>query len=343
MVSEASKHVKSILANSMKMEEGQRVYIIYDTDYRLTELVAQAYANALYDTRETTPYDFQYFDKTNQDVVKQYVGKMKPKDLVVMIQSASFRLDDYRYRIFLFRAGIKNIEHVHLSDTGVGNEEAYLKSLYLVPDDTTKSLAHGLKARIDRAQHITVKCRGGTRLEYTGAMEPTLLNIGDYTGMKNVGGTFPIGEVFSESKDLATVNGELMVWGFPTMVKRLGIASEPFKLTIVNGIVTEVADNAPDEFRKTFAMLQTEGEVPVREFGLGLNTAMGRWTPVSEVTAFERQCGLHLSLGKKHTVYKKPGLSTKAGRFHIDVFADLETIEMDDQVVFANDRFVVAE
>lgn len=34
-------------------------------------------------------------------------------------------------------------------------------------------------------------------------------------GMKNVGGTFPIGEVFSEPKDLTKVNGELMIFGYP--------------------------------------------------------------------------------------------------------------------------------
>lgn len=56
-------------------------------------------------------------------------------------------------------------------------------------------------------------------------MEAPLLNIGDYEGMDNIGmiinyssrdelvtcpgGTFPVGEVISESKDLLTVSGKL--------------------------------------------------------------------------------------------------------------------------------------
>lgn len=36
--------------------------------------------------------------------------------------------------------------------------------------------------------------------------------------------------------------------------------------------------------------------------------AMSKNKPVNDMTAFERQAGLHLSLGKKHNVFKKPGM-----------------------------------
>ena len=42
-----------------------------------------------------------------------------------------------------------------------------------------------LKAKIDGAKEIVVKCEG-TELRYESEMESALLNIGDYTGMKNV-------------------------------------------------------------------------------------------------------------------------------------------------------------
>jgi hypothetical protein len=90
-------------------------------------------------------------------------------------------------------------------------------------------------------------------------------------------------------------------------------------------------------------MVQTvEGEICVREFGLGLNRAMGRHRPVSDVTAFERQLGLHMSLGKKHTVYKKPEIAIKKSRFHIDLFIDVERIALDnDQEIYRDGRFVL--
>lgn len=55
--------------------------------------------------------------------------------------------------------------------------------------------------------------------------------------------------------------------------------------------------------------------------------------PVSDVTAFERQEGLHLSLGKKHTVFKKPGISSKE-RFHIDMFVDVQQIIADGETIY---------
>jgi hypothetical protein len=44
-----------------------------------------------------------------------------------------------------------------------------------------------------------------------------------------------------------------------------------------------------------------------------------------------------LSLGKKHTVYKKAGMS-KRQRFHIDMFADAKQILMDGETVYDVDK-----
>jgi hypothetical protein len=45
-------------------------------------------------------------------------------------------------------------------------------------------------------------------------------------------------------------------------------------------------------------------------------------------------CGVHLSLGAKHAMYAKPGLSKRAGRYHVDVFADVERVLIDGSVVY---------
>ena len=85
----------------------------------------------------------------------------------------------------------------------------------------------------------------------------------------------------------------------------------------------------------------TNSTPTVREFGLGLNNAMGKHRVVSDITAFERQKGLHLSIGAKHTVYAKQGMHRKHGRYHVDVFVDVERITMDGQPIYQDGDFCV--
>ena len=61
---------------------------------------------------------------------------------------------------------------------------------------------------IDHARSATVESDECV-LRYESSFEDTKLNIGDYTSMKNVGGQFPFGEVFTEPIDLEGVNGEV--------------------------------------------------------------------------------------------------------------------------------------
>ncbi len=59
---------------------------------------------------------------------------------------------------------------------------------------------------------------------------------------------------------------------------------------------------------------------------------MGKNRPLNDVTAFERQWGLHVSLGKKHNVFKKASIP-KNMRFHIDMFVDVKEISVDEEIV----------
>ncbi len=168
-------------------------------------------------------------------------------------------------------------------------------------------------------------------------MEPTKLNIGDYSEMKNVGGSFPIGEVFTEARDLTLVNGEAMVFGFAGDDHKVQIL-KPFRVTIEKGILT-APDDAPPEFKHIIELIKADEEVLVRELGFGLNAAMGKHKLVSDITAFERQKGVHLSLGEKHAIYAKPGLHRRKGRYHIDIFIDVEKISIDGEAVFFDGDF----
>lgn len=131
---------------------------------------------------------------------------------------------------------------------------------------------------------------------------------------------------------------------------------ESFEITIEGGRVTSVSENAPLSFKEIVHFLKNHEEegnpasniflgktnfeektifqpVWVREFGIGLNSAIGRGTPLIDSTAFERQLGIHLSIGKKHTVYKRPELIHTSKRkrklfgFHVDLFLEAEQLQ----------------
>ena len=55
---------------------------------------------------------------------------------------------------------------------------------------------------------------------------------------------------------------------------------------------------------------------------------------LAEINAFERMKGLHFSPGAKHTVYKKPGISAKRTRYRVDIYIDVERIELDGELLF---------
>lgn len=326
----AEKNVSDIVRLAIKHAAPRKALVVFDLRTPLSRLLTEAYRTALPDAT------FMDFDACPPEAVISAIGTLTPGDLVVLVQSANFRLAAFRLRIELFQRGLATIEHVYLERTADdARMNTYLDALAYDPA-YYGSLAHALKERIDRAKRIVVRC-AGTELTYEGGMEPTKLNVGDYAGMKNVGGTFPIGEVFSEPTDLTMVNGEVMLFGFAGTDHLVQI-HEPFKVRVERGILS--APDAPPEFREILDQIRLDEEVLVREFGLGLNNAMGKHRLLSDITAFERQKGLHLSLGEKHGIYKKPGFNPKKTRFHIDVFVDVERIEIDGEPIYANGDYL---
>lgn len=217
------------------------------------------------------------------------------------------------------------------------------------------------------------------RLTFEGYLEPCLLNTGVYSGAfdaernciksqhekrrlqlnekesrklletnsSSIGGTFPTGEVITESEDLGRCNGRASIFSFPNTSKKIVVMDEPFEISIKDGCIDAIAPNAPPEFVELIDMVrEVEGEAMIRELGIGLNPYVGRQGVVSDVTSFERQRGVHLSVGKRHPLFRKtniagptPGrperhaemrrgpLKRKDGTFHIDIF--LDAIRMD--------------
>ena len=57
--------------------------------------------------------------------------------------------------------------------------------------------------------------------------------------------------------------------------------------------------------------------------------------------AVESMCGIHLSLGAKHGVYDKPTLKRRHTRYHVDVFAQTESVTLGGDVVFRDGAWCV--
>jgi len=317
----AAKHAGDTVRLALKHDPARKALVVFDAQSPLSRLLAEAYHQVL----PEAPYID--YDATTKEEVLAAIDLLGPQDLVVMIQSMTFRLDDFRIRIELFKRSLAVIEHVHVERaTDERQIEIYVDAMAYDPS-YYHPLGHRLKEKIDGAKLVQVFCKDAV-LTYEGGMEEAKLNIGDYSGMKNVGGTFPIGEVFSEPRDLAGVNGDVKLFAFAG-IDHLVQVHEPFRVRIEKGIV--VSHEGPPSFQDVLDQISADEQVMVREFGIGLNPAMGKDRLLKDITAFERQKGLHLSLGEKHGVYKKPGFNPKKTHYHIDVFVDIERIEVDGE------------
>ncbi len=328
---QAAKHFSDILTHAMAMKPGEGVLLIYDRQNPFTSTLVDGFIAAQPDAVQMD------FDTVTPQQVKEAIYARKAGDLVVLIQSKNFRLNEFRMRIELFNLGLKTIELTHLDRLDPSQYETFVAALAYDPD-YIRPIGHALKAKLDNCQRVIVRC-AGTGLIYEGGMEASKLNIGDYSAMKNVGGTFPIGEVFTEPKDLTRVNGSCKVFAFAGMDLKIR-EFKPFTMHIKGGQVS-AGDDAPAEFLAILEMIRQQEQVIVREFGLGLNRAMGKGRIVNDLTAFERMSGLHLSLGSKHAIYKKPGLNPKKMRYHVDVFVDIESIDIDGTPIFSQGKYLV--
>jgi aminopeptidase len=326
----AEKHVRDILALAIEHTADKAAVVVSDGRCGLARILARAYQAAL---PAATHIDF---DAVAPDDVLRAFAPLKPGDLVVLIQTRSFRLEAFRIRIELFKRGLKVIEHPHLFRMAEAEYDTYVESLAYDPA-YYRVLGHALKARIDRASRAVVDS-GGEKLIYASPFEEAKLNIGDYATMKNVGGQFPIGEVFTEPKDLEQVNGRVRIFMFGDNDFKANAPAHPITLVIEQGRVAGVIDSTP-HFDEVIAKIRADEEVWVRELGFGMNRALTRERRVSDVGTYERMCGVHLSLGAKHGVYNKPLVKRKEAKYHVDVFPVTEKVFLDDEVVFADDAW----
>jgi len=327
----AERNVRDILTHAL-LHTNRRAVVVADEGSDLSRTLAKAYRACLPDALYIS------FDAVSPEQVLQSFADLEAGDLVVLVQSTSFRLGAFRIRVELFKRGLKVIEHPHLARMPESEHDTYVDALAYDPA-YYRGVGNELKRRIDSASGAIVDS-GGERLVYASAFEPAKLNVGDYSGLANVGGQFPIGEVFTEPLELASVNGRVRIFVFGDTEFRVNVPPSPITLQIEQGKITSVLDSTP-EFERVLAQIRADEELWVRELGFGMNRAMTAERRVSDIGTYERMCGIHLSVGAKHGVYGKPGLNRRHTRHHVDVFAMTESVTLGDEVVFRDGAWLV--
>lgn len=318
-------HVAGVLEVVFEHRAEDRALVVFDRASELSLALTAAYRGCLPQAR------FLDFENLGATAILAAFDELVAGDLVVLIQSTSFRLDEFRIRVELFRRGLKVIEHPHL-ERMVGDEaRTYMESLAYDPD-YYRVVGPALKVRLDRTNVAKVQ-GGGLSLEYPAGLEPAKLNVGDYRGMTNVGGQYPIGEVFTESRVLAAVHGRALVAFFGDTSFRVNRPPRPMAITVEDGRIVDTEDSTP-EFERVLAGIRAdEGAVALRELGLGLNRAFSHERTVSDIGTFERMCGVHLSLGLKHNTYPKAEVDRRIARHHVDVFLRVDDVLLDGESI----------
>jgi aminopeptidase len=326
-------HLADTVTHALLHTAAQRALVIFDRRSELSRLLADGYAAIL---PEAGTVDF---DQVTQAEVLARIGEYESGDLVVMIESTRFDIREFRFRLELFRRGLRVIEHPHLGMMAGDEVQTYVEALAY---DAVyyRGVGTRLKERIDRAREIRVVSPGGT-LGYRGPFEQAKLNVGDYAGMASVGGQFPIGEVFTEPVDLAGLEGAATLFAFGDTRFRVNAPSPPFPIEIVGGRLV-AAPGASGDFEDVLAAIRAgEGDIRVRELGFGLNRAFTPERRVTDVGSYERMCGVHLSLGGKHNAYRKHGQPHLKTGAHVDVFVAVDKVHIDGETVFERGAWTV--
>lgn len=330
----AEKNLNELLTQVFKHTSQHKAVVVFDTACELANILTQAYQRCLPDAQ------FIDFNQHTPDAVLAIFASLAASDLVVLVQSTNFRLEAFRIRVELFKRGLKVIEHPHLSRM-VGAEVGYYIDALAYDPVYFRGIGNSLKVMIDQAQGGYLDSGGDARLVFGSAFESAKLNVGDYSEMLNIGGQFPIGEVFTEARDLEAVHGRVRIFAFGDTQFRVNRPTKPITLIVENGQVIATEDSTP-EFNAVLANIRADEQVVwLREIGFGLNRAFTKDRTVSDIGSYERMCGVHLSLGAKHGVYGKPNFKRGDGKYHIDVFAVTEQLTLDAQVIYRDGAWCI--
>ncbi len=332
---------KNILEKNLKIYDDKYnsfpVVLVYDMESPLSKEISKWYIANLKNHKNAEIIDFSI---ANKEDLKSKLLSLEENSTVILVQSTNFMLDDFRIRLNLNNAWVWCLEHRHLAYIYDNQIENYADSIaYNTP--LYEELWAKLKNLSDTAESMTFICYDWSTLKVTWWFEDMKLNTWNYE-WKNRWWNFPIWENFTESRDFSKVNWELSIYAFPDEKLQVEFC-EPFKIKIKESIVTCDDPKCPPNFRKIldFIALSENNEVMFREIWFGLNPGIGKNKPISDINSYERQEWFHISLGKKHQIYRAKMHKSIVQRYHIDIFPDIKEIFIDDKLVFLNDKFVI--
>lgn len=334
LIARTAKHLHGLLSEAFHHTDAENAVVVYDTRCLIATLLMEGYKRALPHARLID------FDEHKPEEVRALLEALNPSDLVVLIQSTNFRLDAFRLRVELFKLKLKVIEHPHLSRMSDDEASYFIDSLEY-DKGYYRPLGRTLQSKIDSAP-MGVLDSGGELLVYGSPFESAKVNIGDYTGLPNWGGQFPLGEVFTEAQDLRAVHGRVKIYCFGDVTYKINTPETPITLIIEEGQVVACENSIP-AFDLILSNIRRDegGVVWIRELGFGLNRAFSKTRTVADTGTYERMCGVHISLGAKHGTYGKPGFKRRDGLYHVDVFADTHTFSLGDEVIYRDGAFVI--
>lgn len=299
--------------------------VVFDENSTAAKALVSAY-------REVLPMaNYIAYTGENGTEISDYLHTLARESVVALIQSSNFRLSKHRIRVELAHLSIHTVEYARLNY--IRDEEIpQWMDAFTPRTELYEELSDKIEAHMIGAKNLEIISVGGATLKCD-EIESPRRNTGDFSKSVAKGSLFPVGEIFTEAKDLVTLNGTLMIDAYPDE-HVCPIICEPFAVEVKHGLIEYTPEKWPEFFTVSYnQVLAEEGNVRLREIGIGFNPAMSRDKVVNEIGHFERKMGMHLSMGAKHGVWNKKLEDLQPQRYHIDLFVALEELRIDGKSI----------
>ena len=146
----ATRNIKDTVSLALLHDNTKQALVIYDTHFGLTDVLTQAYRTVLPNAR------FLDFDTLSKEEVIAAIDQMKERDLVVLIQTSNFLLNEFRIRLHLFQKKLKVIEHTHLYRNPEAVWDVYVNTLAYDPD-WYRVVGPKLKAKLETTNELRIE------------------------------------------------------------------------------------------------------------------------------------------------------------------------------------------
>ena len=334
---------KDILEKNLKILEkpfcDKKVVLVYDTDSKLSKILWEVYSKNLNNLGEYNT-EIIIFWEIEKNILKEKLMNLEKDSTVILVQSTNFRLDDFRLRLNLKNQWVWCIEHNHLWYIKDEEIETYANSIeYRTPFYV--KLSNNLKQKFDKADKVEFVSKNWNKLIASWGFEDMKQNTGDFWDRIRAG-SFPIWENFTEIKDFSKLNWKISIRAYPNFNFEVQFP-EIFDIEIKESKIINYSKNTPKEFIDIIEKIKSseDWECFVRELGFGLNPWITWRKTLNDVNACERIMWFHMSMWKKHQIYRKKFSRKITQRYHIDIFTDIDYILIDWEKIFEKEKFII--